>query len=212
MENQHEAIVTHEEYEAANQQISTPRRGTVTRTDQRDRIYYCGHCGRKLRKTFGLDEYFSCPTKLYVHDCECKDIFWSKSDLENILLEVYRKQLYALPTADRPQDSLTEYLKLAKQISKQIDDCNSDRIQQYEAYREGKIGKDVFLEQKHAALKRKEQLEAQLEEIENEMQKTKSSQKEGDERQKQIQRVVHNQMEIRWKEKDIFQNLSIQSS
>lgn len=243
VENQHEAIVTHEEYEAANQQISTPKRGTVTRTDQRDRIYYCGHCGRKLRKTFGLDEYFSCPTKLYVHDCECKDIFWSKSDLENILLEVYRKQLYALkeeinlPTADRPQDSLTEYLKLAKQISKQIDDCNSDRIQQYEAYREGKIGKDVFLEQKHAALKRKEQLEAQLEEIENEMQKTKSSQKEGDERQKQIQRVVqvldksevelkndmlnavdrvilysNNQMEIRWKEKDIFQNLSIQSS
>ena len=159
------------------------------------------------------------------------------------MLEVYRKQLYALkeeinlPTADRPQDSLTEYLKLAKQISKQIDDCNSDRIQQYEAYREGKIGKDVFLEQKHAALKRKEQLEAQLEEIENEMQKTKSSQKEGDERQKQIQRVVqvldksevelkndmlnavdrvilysNNQMEIRWKEKDIFQNLSIQSS
>ena len=243
MENQQDAIVTHEEYEAANQQISTRKKGIVTRTDRRDRIYFCGHCGRKLRKTFGLDEYFSCPTQLYIHDCECKDILWSKSDLENILMEIYRKQLSVLKeqfnqsTLGSPQDSFPNYMELAKQISSKIEECNQRRLQQYEAYREGKIDKDVFLEQKRTNQAEKEELQSQLEEFESKMKETSFCHVGNDTRQDQIQiavqtldqteeeqrsemlnaidRVIlysNNEIEIRWKEKDLFQNLSIQLS
>lgn len=240
VENQHEAIVTHEEFEFANEQIRKVKKGNVVRTDQRDRIYYCGHCGRKLRKTFGADEYFSCCTQLYLEKCKCADIFWSKTDLESLLMEIFRSQLLILtekenkPEADF-KSTLKEYVNLAKQISREIENCDEKKIQQYEAYKEGKVNKTIFLEQKKNLITCKNEFQHQLEEIEDKIQKVKFAQLQQNQKDKtqqtaaqtlslpmeelreemlnSIERVVvysNSELEIQWKEKDLFSTLKLQ--
>lgn len=93
VENSHEPIVSHEEYEAANARIRKVKAHQAVQHDRTDRIYYCGHCGRRLRKTFGIDEYYSCATPLYRKNTECSAIRWSRTDLEQVVLSAYRAQL-----------------------------------------------------------------------------------------------------------------------
>ena len=65
VEGRHQAIVTHEEYRQANAMIRKVRPSVKHYTNKKDRVYYCGHCGRRLQKTFGVDQYYSCATALY---------------------------------------------------------------------------------------------------------------------------------------------------
>lgn len=240
VENQHEPIISHEEFEMANEKIPKRKQPSVIRKDQRDRIYYCGHCGRKLRKTFGYDEYFSCPTKMYIKDCQCSDIFLAKSDLEKILMETYRRQLLVLQdrvehsSPKKPEDILQEYIKSARMLSQAIELCDEEKIKQYEAYREGKVDKKIFLEHKSAILQRKGDLMTQLEEIERKIEITRQNQVERDdihersitaiqalnlsddelrdETLEAIDRVIiysNDELEIRWKQEDIFKQIHV---
>ena len=93
VENSHEPIVSHEEYDAANASIRKVKPHSTVRHKQKDRVYYCAHCGRRLRKTFGLDEYYSCATSLYRVKTKCSEIRWSRTELEGIVLAAYRAQL-----------------------------------------------------------------------------------------------------------------------
>ena len=92
-ENCHEPIISHEEYERANAKIRKIRKGMIKRGDGKDRVYYCGYCGRKLRKTFGLDEYYSCATQLYRKNSQCGTISWSRKDIEEVVLTTYKAHL-----------------------------------------------------------------------------------------------------------------------
>lgn len=240
-EGKHEAIVTHDEYETANQMIRKVKKSQVNHSDQRDRIYYCGHCGRKLRKTFGVDEYFSCATQLYVKDCSCAEILWSKSKIEQLLLTIYRSQLSLIKEKAEKSPSvqqgnpLQEYARLAKQYSREIASCETEKLVQYEAYRDGKIDKDAFLNVKSELLTRKERIQNQLEEIEQKMQIERQSQAEKDkvhikakecipllrltdeelkdEMLDAIERVIvysNSEIMIKWKDKDLFSTLRVQ--
>lgn len=84
-EGTHEAIVTKEEYEAAQAQIRVVKKHKRKPPDGSGCVFFCGHCGRKLRKSFGLDTYFACDTQLYREYASCADIRWSKTDLEAVL-------------------------------------------------------------------------------------------------------------------------------
>ena len=99
-EGMHEPIVTHDEYYAANDTLRKVKKYDVVRTDRRDRVYYCGHCGRRLRKTFGLDEYYSCATPLYIRDAPCAGIHWSRTNIEDVVFTTYKRQLQIVSEED----------------------------------------------------------------------------------------------------------------
>lgn len=168
IENAHEAIVTHEEYERANATIRKVKYNAPKRTDCKDRVYYCGHCGRRLRKTFGLDEYYSCSTKLYRKDAVCSDIFWSRSDIEKIVLSVYRGQLQLLDKANKQikkqmkKDPLSECRNKQKGIASELETMDLQSLQLYENYRGGIFDREAFLVQKNVLTERKEKLQQEL--------------------------------------------------
>lgn len=124
------------------------------RTDCKDRLYYCGCCGRRLRKTYGLDEYFSCQTALYQKDAACATIQWSKSALEEILIQAYRMQLRLmedelLKSIQRTtKDLLEECRRKQRPLSKELSTYEGSNLRLYESYRAGKLSREEFIQKK----------------------------------------------------------------
>lgn len=163
-ENTHEAIVSKDEFEAAHGRIRAVKKHEHGEPKSYDRVFYCGHCGRKLRKSFGLDTYFACDTHLYQKDAACAGIRWSKTDLEAVLLPIYESQLYLLGekaaclSAGAELSEAEDYEGQLSKIDQEISSCNAQKIQYYESYRSGKFDRDTFAVRKAA-------LETQIQEL-----------------------------------------------
>lgn len=174
VENSHEAIVSHEEYEAANATIRKVNYVKPVRTKRRDQVYYCAYCGRRLRKTFGSDEYYSCATRLYRPDSPCCKVKWSRTEIEDVVLAAYRAQLalmteeyqkmQAVPQAD-PVDALRSEARKAEQ---ELNGFQAKNLSLYEQYRGGEMDKGTFIQKKNLLLQRKEQLQGRLAELQEE--------------------------------------------
>ena len=82
--NAHEAIVTQEEFDKANEAIQRRRKTARVTHDQSDRVYYCAHCGGKLEKANGT--VFACPSHRYHDGSSCEGVYWRKSALEEVCL------------------------------------------------------------------------------------------------------------------------------
>ena len=151
----HEAIISHEDYQKANETIRKVRYNGRKRTSCADRIYYCGSCGRRLRKTFGNDEYFSCQTQLYQKEAPCASIFWGKRELEKILIAAYRVQLQVMEQELQAQASkgsanpLDACRRKQRETAQKLSSMEGGNLKLYEMYREGKISRDQFAEQKN---------------------------------------------------------------
>ena len=168
--NCHEPIVTHEEYELANSKIRKKAPFERKHSEGKDWVYYCGHCGRRLRKTHGLDEYYSCATQLYRKGAICTSIFWSRTDIEQVVLSAYKAQLqlmnekYQQRQKEMQEDPLMECRKRQAAISAKLAQFDNQNFQLYEQYREGKFGKEDFLQKKGKLISDKKELEQKLQE------------------------------------------------
>ena len=151
----HEAIISHEDYQKANETIRKVRYNGRKKTSCADRIYYCGSCGRRLRKTFGNDEYFSCQTQLYQKEALCASIFWGKRELEKILIAAYRVQLQVMEQELQAQaakgsaNPLDACRRKQRETAQKLSSMEGGNLKLYEMYREGKISRDQFAEQKN---------------------------------------------------------------
>ena len=170
-EDMHEPIVSHEEYYAANDSLRKVAPRTVVHYEQRDRVYYCGHCGRRLRKTFGSDEYYSCATQMYIKDAVCRSTRWSRTDIEKIVFSSYKAhlQFLAIELAKVETSSFDEeILKLQEEqqrIERSQKNRTSDAIMLYEEYRAGKLSKEQFIKQKADNSKQKEYEDKRIESL-----------------------------------------------
>lgn len=177
VENQHPPIVSHVEYEAANATLRKVNYVGFKASDKRDRVYYCAHCGRRLRKTYGLDEYYSCSTKLYRPESLCSKIYWSRTDIEKVVLTAYKTQLmlmndvYKKVQTSAKEDPVALCRSRQKSVLSELETCNAQNLQLYEQYREGIFGKETFLKKKEQNLMRKDQLQSRLSELQYEEEK-----------------------------------------
>ncbi len=171
IEGCHDPIVSVEEYNRANETIRKVRHTLPTKTDCKDRVYICSCCGRRLRKTYGLDEYFSCQTQLYQKDAECASTYWSRSDLESTLLAAYRIQLALMDNELRKQmtkplrNPVDECRKRQQQLTEEISGYDGKNLNLYEQYRAGKFTKEEFLAEKRSLLSYTEGLREQLRQL-----------------------------------------------
>lgn len=184
VENQHLPIVSHEEYEAANATLRKVKYAGCRTSDRKDRVYYCAHCGRRLRKTYGTDEYYSCTTKMYRPDSLCSKIYWSRTGIEKVVLAAYKAHLALLNDAYQrvreksKRNPADAYRNEQKVILKELDTCDAQNLRLYEQYREGAFDKETFLKKKENNLQRKKQLKNRLEELRSEEEKVRRQQSE----------------------------------
>ena len=176
-------MVKHEYY-AANDALRKVKTHIKVRSDQRDRVYYCGYCGRRLRKTFGTDEYYSCATPLYVKGALCANIRWSRSAIEEIVFSTYKRQLHIVSEQYREEEKKKKHSKLPglkvkhKSLSVQIKGLSGEVASLYEQYRASKITQDEFLKRKQELSAEKDKLQSELSAIEEEINQIICNEKE----------------------------------
>ena len=173
--NAHEAIIPREKWEQANEMLRSPKKVTKAVLDQPDRVYYCAHCGRKLRKTYGLDQYYSCASAKYQHDSECSGIRLKRSEMEEILVEALRAQINFVKqtkqTVKKRQSSPSmEYHRAIAQTEKELTQLQSKKMERYEAYRSGEISREDFIKVKDQITSQVEALTAKKEQLEKDYQ------------------------------------------
>lgn len=178
-ENTHEAIVTMEEFEAAKAALRKVRPYTK-KAPQADFPFYCAHCGRKLQRTFGNDVHFYCVSPYWDESQEnCKSVRWDKTDLENVILETLKAEIAVMQVTarEKKKESASKGKQLMLQLGalkKELENGDSQKVQSYMDYREGRITKEEFIflraerEKSHVELQEKiRSLEAEYEEYLN---------------------------------------------
>ena len=171
----HEAIISREKWEQANEMLRNPKKVTKMVLDQPDRVYYCAHCGRKLRKTYGSDQYYSCVSAKYQHDSECSGIRLKRSEMEDILVEALRAQIHFVKqtrqTAKKEKVSPSvECYRAITQIDKELAQLQNKKLERYEAYRSGEISREDFIKAKDQITTQADELTAKKEQLERDYQ------------------------------------------
>lgn len=238
-ENAHEPLISKADFERANAMLRHPQKAQHHPKGSSDAVFYCGHCGRKLRKTFGSDVYFSCDTPSYQTEAACRGLRWSKSELEKALLPVYRIQLELLGEKavglqkETQSDQSVFLVRRMGQIERELQNVDRQKMQLFEDYHDGKLDVTAYMEQKAALARRGEQMRKDRAEMETDyrryleyqeqcMAKTvrlsaylSATQVPDDQlRQKMYEAidrvsVLEKSIDVRWKFEDIFANKDI---
>ena len=165
-EGTHEALVSEEDFKAANQMLRHPAPFEHKRQLRADSVFYCGLCGRKLRKTHGSDIYFSCDTPSYQQEAACRGIKWSRTELEKVLLPLYETHVLLLPEKERQKpDKEERRAALAKEAAKSESELaayKQEKLRLYEAYRDGVMDREEYLKRKEILMVRQNEMEVLL--------------------------------------------------
>ena len=167
----HEAIISREKWEQANEMLRNPKKVVKAVLEQPDRVYYCAHCGRKLRKTYGSDQYYSCVSAKYQHDSECSGIRLKRSEMEDILVEALRAQInFVKQTRQNSKKEKVspsvECYRAITQIDKELAQLQNKKLERYEAYRSGEISRDDFIKAKDQITTQADELTVKKEQLE----------------------------------------------
>ena len=167
-EGMHEAIVSRSEYDQALESLRTVRTHDRKERDDHDGVYYCAHCGKRLRKTYGVSTYLSCETATYLKDGPCKGIRWKLTDLEDMIADSFRIHLEYLTSmktqrTQRKQKSADGFLAELSRLKSKIDRCQTEKMSLYTSYKLGALSKEDFLMKKSQLGEDIEQLEQQVE-------------------------------------------------
>ncbi len=171
----HEAIISREKWEQANEMLRNPKKVVKAVLEQPDRVYYCAHCGRKLRKTYGSDQYYSCVSAKYQHDSECSGIRLKRSEMEDILVEALRAQInFVKQTRQNAKKEKVspsvECYRAITQVDKELAQLQNKKLERYEAYRSGEISREDFIKAKDQITIQADELTVKKEQLERDYQ------------------------------------------
>ena len=143
--------------------------------EQPDRIYYCAHCGRKLRKTYGLDEYYSCVSAQYQQESKCAGIHLKRREMEEILLAALKVQINFVRQSERSDKKhfvspADQYKRKVDQLEKELAQLQTGKMQRYEAYRSGKISREDFIREKECVTQQSDILKQKKQQLETKYQ------------------------------------------
>ena len=192
-ENAHEAIVTLEEFSQAQKAISRRKKTVRSHHNQSDRVYFCGHCGRKLEKANGIS--FSCPSHRYHSGSPCEKVWWQKDALEDAVFEALKVQIeiVRIKTADVKSAARSKGAHLESQLTvlqARYDACGREKLAQYEAYREGRVTDEVFLSSRDQLTLQQNILKERMEECARKYEASRQEIETADETQQSMGRIA----------------------
>lgn len=165
--NNHEGIVTQEEFDKANgnmRNVVQGKRGHPA-SGRNFSVIVCPHCGLRLRPGTCRDSFMYCPTGRNHKDSVCRDV------AEDTLVRLVRQQAEMLVRAE-------DVLKERKNrnggkpaidvgvLKAELKRLAEGKIADYERYKAGEISRETFLERKDAADVRKRKLDSAMAEWE----------------------------------------------
>ena len=180
-ENMHEAIISREIWDKANDMLSTRTNKGRTATEHTDRVFYCAHCGRKLQKSNGQDAYYYCPSAKFHSDSPCLALHLNRKEVEKTIAAALRLQLSfsehsAKASQEKKQNDSMDCFREIQQVEKDAEQLQKKKLEQYEAYRGGQISRDDFLAIKEQITAQSDCLTEKKKSLEERYQKSLSSQ------------------------------------
>ena len=168
----HEPLVSEQEYNLAHKKIRPVHGYQRKQPDFSTSVFYCAHCGRQLRKTYGKTTYLTCGTFKYQPDAVCKSTRWIKSELEDVVLEAFKVQLLhldtlreqAMPAKVVPK---RDYLSEISVLQRQLEAQKAEKLHMYTEYKLGRITREDFMAQKAMQAGEAETLTAQIQELQD---------------------------------------------
>ena len=175
IENTHEPIVSKEEFERAQEALRKVRKYTKKKRTQ-DNVFFCPHCGYRLRRTYGHDIYLSCSHQPYTENEACKKIYWTKTDMDNALREAFQLQVELFMEENQQQDTHKigqEALKKKKTTINYLTKGKSALIRRkmdlYEQYKDGVMDREAFRKSKDRYADEEIRLERELQQAQSEL-------------------------------------------
>jgi len=179
----HEAIISQEMYDAAKV-ARTGRIKTINKNtagNRADNLFVCGHCGRKLQKSYGTVTHLFCLKAGVASDSPCAAVHEPIEELQGYVLKVINTMASILVdrVAEIKMDIDREIPALERKIAevhRQLRHLQAGKLDLYEDYRQGKITREKFISVQKKRQQESDQLNASLAILENEleMQKKKS--------------------------------------
>lgn len=166
----HEPLVSERDYNLAHKKIRPVHGYHRKRPDFSSSVFYCAHCGRQLRKTYGKTTYLSCGTFKYQPDAVCKSIRWIKSNLEDVVLETFKVQLMHLESlrqeaAPKQAAPTQNYLSEISALQRQLEGQKAEKLHMYTEYKLGNITREDFMAQKARQAAEAEVLTSRIQEL-----------------------------------------------
>jgi len=184
VENAHEPLVSKEWFEKADAMLRHPKKSRHQPSGRTDAVFYCGRCGRKLRRTSGANTCFVCDTASYQEGAACRGLCWGKNDLEKVLIPVYRVQVDLLGKkaaelkAEKNAHCFNDCVQRMVQIDRRLNSIDRKKMQLFESYHDRKLELAAYMEQKAVLTLQAEQLRADRVNLEADYRRRQESQEQ----------------------------------
>lgn len=182
LENNHEAIVTIDEFETA--QLSIPKRKVPTSFNKNktplDKKFRCGCCGMAMTLQYYSDteKYFYCrrgPDSGYaVH---CNETYYDANMLETRVLSLLNQYMMLMGNLceqikNKKSQVFPDVRETLHRLEEELEQKRNEFLRQYENYTNGAINRDEFLLIKGKINQEKEEISHKIESIENQNNET----------------------------------------
>ena len=153
VEGTHEPIISQEKFELAAKSLRKRIRTVNQNTggDRTKNLFVCGHCGRKLQKSYGVITHLFCEKSSVVTDAPCSAIHVPIDFLQSKVLDLLKNMSLILVEQESKIKTKAdyEYKKIQKDITdlqRRIQKIQNGKLDLYEEYRQGIITRDTFIQ------------------------------------------------------------------
>lgn len=185
VEDTHEAIVSEELFHQANAALSARLKTTNKNTNWKEsgNLFVCGYCGRKLQKSSSKEVYLYCQKSKYVEDTDCSCIHEDLECIQRKVVETLKLMGNALAERviikkRKVQDSQENLEKQAEILKRQYEKSKLEKRYLYEAYRDGQMTKDEFIQKQAWHQEKTTELEHQIAKLESRLAKEQKHQED----------------------------------
>lgn len=150
--NTHEPIISQEKFDEAKaakaSRIKTVNKNTAG--NRADNLFVCGHCGRKLQKSYGTITHLYCLKAGVSTDSACTDVHEPLDQLQRYVLKVVNMMARILVERvvsvkiSIDQEIPTIERKIAE-AKRQLRNLQTGKVDLYEDYRQGRITREKFI-------------------------------------------------------------------
>lgn len=174
----HEALISRELYFQAQETIKSNRKSRPTAPQNPlTSLLICGCCGNRLSKGKAKNKDWLCTSARYQTELECNQIRVNDQRMQEIILRAIVTQCRLLDAkiqkvsgTDGVEKSRKQLLeKEYRQYHRKLETLQAEKMQLYEAYVTGNIGKDAYLEKKNLLSAEEESLKVRLKLMEKEI-------------------------------------------
>lgn len=174
----HEALISRELYFQAQETIKSNRKSRPSAPQNPlTSLLVCGCCGNRLSKGKAKNKDWLCASARYQRSLECGQIRVNDQKMQGIVLRAIVTQCRLLDAkiqkvsgsggVGKSKKQLLE--KEYRQCHRKLETLQAEKMQLYETYVTGNIGKDAYLEQKGSFADEEEELKVRLKLIEKEL-------------------------------------------